>query len=96
MKMSEAKKNVIANIRKAVKDNLVPVRVRSQFICGVECIQVYKTQELRNTEFLPEMIAVIIDAAIENGLTGARGTPIDPEIELQLSGKNVWNFEFHE
>ena len=86
-------KEMTAHIRSRIKAEGIPANVRMLNYCGVKAICIYgKTYETRFTSDQCKEIAVI---AKVNGLTGAKSSEINLDVEAQLTGSNEKHFEFH-
>jgi hypothetical protein len=84
---------ITATIRTAIKAAGIKARVRKQTICGTRSVQVYTVSH--TTNFSAGECRRIAEIAKGFGLTDARRSEIDPDHAAQLTGKAVWNFEFH-
>lgn len=81
------------HLRSRLKHEGIKARVRKFEACGVMNIQVFTVEHGKKwTDHERRMIAHIADC---NKLTGTRGSKIDPDHEAELSGKELFNFEFH-
>jgi hypothetical protein len=77
---------VTATLRSAIKAAGIKARVSKYVACGVRFIRVNPpTYEAR---FAEAEQAVILEAAIKAGLTGSRGSRIDPQAQTYGAGGN--------
>lgn len=83
-----------AEFRAFLKTSGIKARCRKQTICGVNSIQVYTTT-YNESYFTPEEIKTFCEFAISKDYRGVRGDPINLSIEVQLTGKNDWNFHIY-
>ena len=85
-------KEMTAHIRNRLKAQRIPARVRLYTACGTRYIQVNTVAyEARWSDEERRAIAICADV---NGLTGAQGGKIDPELEAQLSHRQAFDFEY--
>lgn len=83
-------KEIVSHIRNRIKAAGIKAKCKMVSFCGCNTVQVsVPTFESR---FTSEEIRQIVLIAKVNGLTGAKGSELDLELESQLTGKIQWNF----
>lgn len=86
-------KEVTAHIRKCLKREGIPARVRMMNICGSHVIQVFTVAH--DSFWTPEQIVEIAHIAKCSNLCYVRRMEIDLDIEKQLVKKQQFDFHYH-
>lgn len=81
------------HIRGRLKAAGIKAKCRLYEACGTRYISVVTPEY--GKYFTPEQLKEIGIIAQVNGLTGARGSSIDLENIVQMTGQDQFNFEFH-
>lgn len=91
--MTNRQKEVTAHIRKCLKREGIPARVRMFNTCGDQVIQVFTVAH--DAFWTPEQVVMIAHIAKCNRLTGSRRSEINVELHKKLTMKQHFDFHYH-